>query len=347
MAQQTKPLNDSVVTVKRSDTLQRIKIKNFLLKNGPLATTIVIFFVLYLIGAWLYPAMSKPQVVFNLFINQASLLLVSIGMTLVIITKGIDLSVAGVIALTTAASAALLAAGVSPFVVMPLMLLMGIVFGFGQGWIIHFFKVEPFIVTLMGLFFARGMAYIITLSSLTITDPVYRYLALTKIYIPFLEKVYVYIPTFVGPVMLLIAIYLSFFTRFGRTVYAIGNNEQSALLMGLPVARTKLLVYAFSGLCSSMAGIVWGISLLSGYGGYAPGMELDAIASVVIGGTMLTGGVGTVIGTLFGVLINGTIVSILQFNGTLSSWWTRIGVGVLTLIFLGVQSLFYMRQKHS
>ena len=142
-------------------------------------------------------------------------------------------------------------------------------------------------------------------------------------------------------------IYLSFFTRFGRTVYAIGNNEQSARLMGLPVGRTKIIVYAFSGFCSALAGIVWSISLLSGYGGYAPGMELDAIASVVIGGTLLTGGVGNVIGTLFGVLINGTIVSILQFNGTLSSWWTRIGVGVLTLIFIGIQSLFYMRKKHS
>ena len=97
----------------------------------------------------------------------------------------------------------------------------------------------------------------------------------------------------------------------------------------------------------ALAGIVFSISLLSGYGGYAPGMELDAIASVVIGGTMLTGGVGNVIGTLFGVLINGTIVSILQFNGTLSSWWTRIGVGALTLIFIGIQSLFYMRKKHS
>jgi simple sugar transport system permease protein len=345
MAQQTKNFNDSLVTVKRSDIVRRIK--NFLLKNGPLATTIIIFFVLYLIGSWLYPAMQKPQVVFNLFINQASLLLVSIGMTLVIITKGIDLSVAGVIALTSAASAALLALGVSPFAVMPLMLVMGIVFGLAQGWLIHFFKVEPFIVTLMGLFFARGMAYIITLSSLTITDPVYRFLALTKIYIPFFEKVYVYIPTLVGPVFLLVTIYISFFTRFGRTVYAIGNNEQSALLMGLPVARTKLIVYAFSGFCSAAAGIVFSISLLSGYGGYAPGMELDAIASVVIGGTMLTGGIGTVVGTLFGVLINGTIVSILQFNGTLSSWWTRIGVGALTLIFLGIQALFYMRKKHS
>ena len=321
--------------------------KRFLLDNGPLLTTIVIFTLVYMAGGWMYPAMQKPQVFFNLFINQASLLLVSIGMTLVILTKGIDLSVAGVIALTTAASAALLAKGVSPFVVMPLMLGMGLVFGFTQGWIIHFFKVEPFIVTLMGLFFARGMAYIITLASLTIKDPVYRYLALTKIYLPFFEKAYVYIPTFAGPVMLLVTIYLCSFTRFGRTIYAIGNNEQSALLMGFPVARTKLTVYALAGFCSALGGIVFSISLLSGYGGYAPGMELDAIASAVIGGTMLTGGVGNPIGTLFGVLINGTIVSILQFNGTLSSWWTRIGVGALTLIFLGIQSLFYMRRKYS
>ena len=325
--------------------MQRIKF--FLLNNGPLLATITIFILVYFIGGQLYPTMQKPQVFFNLFINTAALLIVSIGMTFVIVTKGIDLSVAGMIALTSAASAALLVQGFNPVVVMILMLLMGIAFGLAQGSIIHYLKVEPFIVTLMGLFFARGMAFIITLSSLTIKDPFYRYLALTKINIPFFEKAYVYIPSLVGPVLLLVAIYLANFTRFGRTVYAIGNNEQSAMLMGLPVARTKLLVYAFGGFCSALAGIVFSISLLSGYGGYAPGMELDAIASVVIGGTMLTGGAGNVIGTLFGVLINGTIVSILQFNGTLSSWWTRIGVGVLTLVFIGIQSLFYMRKKHS
>jgi ribose/xylose/arabinose/galactoside ABC-type transport system permease subunit len=321
--------------------------KHFLIANGPLLTTITIFILVYFIGGRLYPAMQKPQVFFNLFINTASLLIVSIGMTFVILTKGIDLSVAGVIALTSAASAALLSNNVSPAVVMPLMLLMGIAFGFTIGSIIHFLKVEPFIVTLMGLFFARGMAYIITLAGLTINDPFYRWLALTKVPIPFLGKVYVYIPSLIGPLLLLVVIYLAFFTRFGRTVYAIGNNEQSARLMGLPVGRTKIIVYTFGGFCSALAGIVWSISLLSGYGGYAPGMELDAIASVVIGGTLLTGGVGNVIGTLFGVLINGTIVSILQFNGTLSSWWTRIGVGLLTLIFIGIQSLFYMRKKHS
>ncbi len=323
------------------------RIKTFILNNAPLLTTIVIFILVYIMGGVLYPAMKKPQVFFNLFINNASLLIVSIGLTMVILTKGIDLSVAGIIALTTAASAALLKAGFSPWVVLPLMLLMGTLLGFIMGCVIHYFKVEPFIVTLMGLWFARGMAYIITLTSLTINDEVYRYLALTKLYIPFFNKTYLYIPSLIGPILLLVTFYLLKFTQFGRTVYAIGNNEQSAKLMGLPVARTKLIVYSYGGLCSAIGGIVFSISLLSGYGGYAPGMELDAIASVVIGGTLLTGGVGNVIGTLFGVLINGTIVSILQFNGTLSSWWTRIGVGLLTLIFIGIQSLFYMKKKHS
>ena len=323
------------------------RLKPFLSSYGPLLTTITVFIVAYLTGGVLYPAMKNPQVFFNLFINGGYLLLVSIGMTFVILTGGIDLSVGGVIALTSAASAALLRGGVSPAIVIPLMILMGVAFGFTLGSIVHFLKVQPFIATLMGLFFARGMAYIISLESVTIKDGFYKFLALTSVPIPFIPDVYVYLPTLVAPIMLLVAIYLTYFTRFGRTMYAIGNNEQSALLMGLPVARTKILVYSFSGLCSALGGIVFSISLLAGYGQFATGTELDAIASVVMGGTSLAGGVGTVIGTLFGVLINQTIVSILQFNGTLSSWWTRIGVGALTLIFIGIQSLFYLRKKHS
>ncbi len=324
---------------------QRIRLS--LLNHGPLLITMLIFFVAYMLGGWMYPTMQKPQVFFNLFINNSSLLIVAIGMTMVVLTRGIDLSVASVLALTTVASAVLLKHGLPPAVVMPLMLLMGITFGFILGSIIHFFKVEPFIVTLMGSFFARGMAYIISLTSVTINNDFYRFLALTSIQIPFLPNAYVYLYALVGPLLLLVTIYIAFFTRFGRTVYAIGNNEHSAALMGLPVGRTKIIVYAFSGFCSALAGIVFSISLLSGYGQYAPSMEMDAIASVVMGGILLTGGVGNVIGTLFGVLINGTIVSILQFNGTLSSWWTRIGVGLLTLVFIGLQSLFYRGKKHA
>ena len=331
--------------IQRPSVTPRLKL--FLSKNGPLLLTFGVFLLAYFVGGQMYPTMRKPQVFFNLFINDGSLLLVSIGMTLVILTGGIDLSVGGVIALVSAASAAMLRSGSSPFFVIPLMILIGIALGTLMGWIIQVLKVQPFIATLMGLFFARGMAYIITIASITIKDPIYKKLALTPIHIPLFEKAYIYPTTLVGPVMLLVAVYLLFFTRFGRTIYAIGSNEQSAILMGLPVPRTKILVYAFSGLCSALGGIVFSMSLLAGYGQFATGMELDSIASVVIGGTALTGGVGNVIGTLFGVLIHGTIVSILQFNGTLSSWWTRIGVGLLTLVAIGIQSVFYIRRKRS
>jgi simple sugar transport system permease protein len=331
--------------MQQPNVTQRAKL--FLLRYGPLLLTFAVFLLVYIIGGQLYPAMRKPQVFFNLFINDSSLLLVSIGMTLVILTGGIDLSVGGIIALVSAASAALLRGGMSPYVVIPLMIVMGIALGTLMGWIIQVLKVQPFIATLMGLYLARGLAYIISLTSVTIKDAVYKKLALTPLHIPFIPNAYIYPTTLVGPIMLLVAIYLLFFTRFGRTIYAMGNNEQSALLMGLPVPRTKILVYAFSGLCSALAGIVFSISLLAGYGQFATGMELDSIAAVVIGGTALTGGVGNVIGTLFGVMIHATIVSVLQFNGTLSSWWTRIGVGVLTLIAIGIQSVTYIRRTPS
>jgi len=342
MAQQT----DAFVSSGQSRSTA-LRMKRFIFNNAPLLTTITIFVVAYFLAGRVYPAMQKPQVFFNLFINNAALLIVSIGMTLVILTGGIDLSVGGVIALTSVASAALLRGGTDPIVVIPLMILMGTLFGLVLGSIIHFLKVQPFIVTLMGMYFARGLAYIISLEAVPIENPAYKSLGLTPIVIPVIPNSYVYIYALIGPILLIVAVYLSFFTRFGRTIYAIGNNEQSARLMGLPAGRTKIAVYAFSGFCSSLAGIVWSIAFLSGYGQYATSLELDAIAAVVIGGTMLTGGVGNVIGTAFGVLITGTIISILQFNGTLSSWWTRIVVGVLTLIFIGIQSFLYRRGKRS
>jgi galactofuranose transport system permease protein len=339
-------LRTDALPIARSSFFEQ-RIKPFLLVNGPLLITILVFVIGYVAAGLAYPTMQKPQVFFNLFINNASLLIISIGLTFVILLKGIDLSVASVMAMTSVASAALLKNGMSPVLVIPLMLLMGITFGFVMGCIIHYLKVEPFIVTLMGSFFARGMGAIISNLSITIDNKFYRFLALTPVPIPLFENAYIYIYSLVAVLLLGVAVYLAFFTRFGRTIYAIGNNEQSAMLMGLPVARTKVIVYSFGGFCSALAGIVFSISLSSGYGYYAPSMEMDAIASVVMGGTLLTGGVGNVIGTLFGVLINGTIVSILQFNGTLSSWWTKIVVGVLTLIFIGIQSLFYMGKKGS
>lgn len=321
----------------------RVKIDR---KYVPILATIAVFVLLYLYGAILYKGMRQPQAFFNLLINNAFLLITSIGMTFVILTEGIDLSVGSMIALTSVASAALLEnMGLSPFIVLPLMLLMGIVCGGIMGAIIHYFKVQPFIVTLAGFFFFRGMCFFISLDAIPIRDPFYRTLALTRIPIPIFERAFLSIGAVVALIVLVVGMYVAHFTRFGRTVYAIGGNEQSALLMGLPVARTKIIVYAISGFCSTLAGIVFSISLLSGHGLYAMNVELDAIASVVIGGTLLTGGYGYVFGTLFGVLVTGLIQMLIQFNGELSSWWTRIAVGALTLIFITVQSYFANRRK--
>ncbi len=322
---------------------ERLKINR---KFVPLLATFGVFVLLYFYGFLQYKGMRQPQAFLNLFINNGFLLITSVGMTFVILTEGIDLSVGAVIALTSVASAALLEnLGLSPYVVIPLMLLMGTSFGGIMGAIIHFFKVQPFIVTLAGMFFARGMCFFISLNAIPISDPLYRTMALSRIQIPFFERAFLNLGAVIALVVLVVGMYIAHFTRYGRSIYAIGGNEQSALLMGLPVGRLKISVYALNGFCSALAGIVFSISLLSGHGLYATNVELDAIASVVIGGTLLTGGQGYVFGTLFGVLVTGLIQMLIQFNGELSSWWTRIAVGMLTLIFIGVQSLFTFNRK--
>jgi simple sugar transport system permease protein len=127
-------------------------------------------------------------------------------------------------------------------------------------------------------------------------------------------------------------------------VYAIGGSETSAALMGLPVAATLVRVYALSGFCAAMAGLIYSFYTLSGYSLHATGLELDAIAAVVIGGTLLSGGVGHVPGTLVGVLVLGLIQTLISFDGTLSSWWTRIVIGMLLLVFCLLQRLLVVRR---
>ncbi len=311
----------------------------------PLSATITMFFVAYALGAVYADGMRDPQVFFNLFRTSPFYLISAIGMTFVILTGGIDLSVSGVVALTTVAAAALLRAGWDPWTVMLLMLGMGMALGAIMGAFITYLKVQPFIATLAGMWFARGMCFFISDDAIPINDRIFRILGQTKILIPGLadpvtkQGDYISILVIVELVVLIAAIYIAHYTRFGRTVYAIGGNEQSARLMGLPVNTTKVLVYTLSGFCSALAGITLSIYVLSGHGLYARGFELTIIASVVMGGTMLSGGLGYVFGTLFGVLITGLIQTLIQFNGQLSSWWTNIVVGILTLVFIGVQSL--------
>ncbi len=324
------------------------KVSNFLYNNRrllPLSVTIILFFVAYAAGAASYSGMRDFQVFLNLFRNNPFLLISAIGMTFVIISGGIDLSVSGVVALTTVAAAALIREGWNPWVVMLLMLAMGMALGAVMGAFITYMKVQPFIATLAGMWFARGMCFFISDDVIPIRDPTYIILARTKLLIPGLadpvtqQGPFISIPVVVMMIVLVVAIYVAHYTRFGRTVYAIGGNEQSARLMGLPVDRTKMLVYVLNGFCSALAGITMSITVSSGHGLYAQGFELTVIAAVVIGGTMLTGGQGYVFGTLFGVLITAVIQTLIQFDGRLSSWWINIVIGLLTLMFIGVQSL--------
>jgi galactofuranose transport system permease protein len=310
----------------------------------PLAVTVTLFALLYGAGAYHFDGFFSLQVFLNFFIDNAFLAITAIGMTFVILSGGIDLSVGSVIALTTMVSAALVEhRGWSPASVIPLVLAMGSAIGLIMGLVIQYFRVQPFIATLAGMFLARGLCYLISIDSITIENAFYSDLAAFRIPLPFETSITVNVV--VALVVLLVAIYLAHFTRFGRTVYAIGGNEQSALLMGLPVARTKVLVYTFNGFCSALAGVVFTFYMLSGYGLHAQGMELDAIAAVVIGGTLLTGGSGYVVGTLFGVLIYGTIQTIITFQGDLSSWWTKIVIGLLLLAFCLLQQVFVRTRR--
>jgi galactofuranose transport system permease protein len=336
-------------------------IGNFFSKNRnyiPLMSTAFLALAAYGIGAYFFVGMRNPQVFFNLFRNSSFLLISGIGMTLVILTGGIDLSVSGVVALTTVASAVLLREGWNPWGVILLMLAMGMTIGAIMGSFIVYLKVQPFIATLAGMWFARGMCFFISDNVVAIDDRIFQILGKTKILIPGLTELavkqgnpapYISIPVVVAFALLIIVIYVAHYTRLGRTIYAIGGNEgrneQSARLMGLPVDRTKMLVYTFNGFCSALAGLSFSLFVASGHGLYASGFELDVIASVVMGGTMLTGGAGYVFGTFFGVLVLAVTQALIQFIGTLSSWWTKIVIGVLTLIFIGVQTMLANRKE--
>jgi simple sugar transport system permease protein len=311
----------------------------------PIFATAGLFLIMFAIGSGRYTGFLSGQVVLNLLIDNAFLLVVAVGMTFVIMTGGIDLSVGSMIALSTMICAWLVQQhGWPPYLVMPIALAVGALFGFVMGCIIHYFEIQPFIVTLAGMFLARGLCYTMSINSISIDDPVFTRLAQTRI--P-LGDVFISPSVLIALAVLLVAFYVLHYRRLGRNVYAIGGNEQSALLMGLPVARTKIAVYTISGFCSALGGVLFTFYTLSGYGLNAVGVELDAIAAVVIGGTLLTGGSGYVLGTLLGVLVLGVIQTIITFEGTLSSWWTRIVVGVLLFVFIVLQRAVAAGQPES
>ncbi|MBI9049489.1 MAG: sugar ABC transporter permease YjfF [Anaerolineaceae bacterium] len=313
--------------------MSRLKIDKKLL---PVMVTIGLFVIMFTAASLKYRGFFSLQVFLNLFIDNAFLLISAVGVTFVILTGGIDISVGAVMALVGVVVAFLVErAGFNPYLAIVLGIAMATLLGAGMGALITYFKFPPFVATLTGLFLARGLCYVISIESITINNPTLT--AISHYQIHFGEHGFISINVVIALVVLVAGILLAQHTRFGRVVYAIGGNEQSALLMGLPMERTKVLVYALSGFCSGVAGVVFSLYTLSGYGNNLVGYEMDAISSVVIGGTLLTGGVGYVVGSGFGVLIQGVIQNIIMFDGSLNSWWTKIIVGLLTLIFILMQ----------
>jgi ribose/xylose/arabinose/galactoside ABC-type transport system permease subunit len=304
-----------------------------------LLVTVALFVVTYTAGSVKFDGFFSLQVFLNLFVDGAFVAIAATGMTFVILSGGIDLSVGSVMALTTMITASLVQQHQwNPALAIGLALVLGAAIGLVMGLVIVFFRVQPFVVTLAGMFLARGSCYLIGIDSIGIDNELLTELSALRI--PLVFETSISLNVVLALVVVAAAFYVAHYTRFGRTVYAIGGNEQSAMLMGLAVARTKVLVYTLNGFCSALAGVGMTLYMMSGNPNHAQGMELDVIAAVVIGGTLLTGGSGYVVGTLLGVLLGGIIQSLITFEGTLSSWWTKIFIGLLLLVFCLLQRLF-------
>jgi ribose/xylose/arabinose/galactoside ABC-type transport system permease subunit len=305
-------------------------------KYIPLAATALVMIALYVLGCLLYPNFGSLRVVVNLFGDSAFLGIAAVGATFVILSGGIDLSVGAVIAFIGIFVASVISAGVPPVVAMAFALLIGTAFGAAQGSLIRFFDLPPFLVTLGGMFLMRGLAFVVREESLAIKHAFYRQ-TIRELAIPLAPRVSFPFTASCFIAVVIAATYVCVFTRFGRNVYAIGSNENSASLMGVPVGATKIGIYALAGFFSALGGCVATFYMQSGNPASFVGLELDAIAAVVIGGTLLTGGVGFVPGTLMGVLILGLIQTLITFQGNLNTWWTKIAVGLLLLLFIVLQ----------
>jgi simple sugar transport system permease protein len=302
----------------------------------------LVILVAMLIGAQAYFGnFLTPRVLSALLLDNAYLLVLAVGMTFVILTGGIDLSVGAVMAFTGMLGASMLSQGMPVVVVVPVMLVLGAAMGLFVGVLVQYFGVQPFIASLAAMFAARGLAFMVSLSSIRVEEPAVLWLQSTRLQG---EPGSFYItPTgIIALLVVLIGILILQFTRFGRTVYAIGGNEQSARLMGLPVVRTKLLAYVISGVCAGLAGVIFTAYTGASYPLNGIGTELDTIAAVVIGGTLLTGGSGFVLGSMIGVFVYGTIKTVISFLGAEQSW-TRITIGALLLVFVVVQRLLIAR----
>lgn len=332
------------------------KFKNITDTNLLLTITIVVFFVMY-IGAivLLGEGFEKPQTFLNILNSNAALIIVACGMSLVMITGGIDISVGGVVALVSMSCAVYLDYhDGNVFGAVVLALAIGLAFGLVQGFLVAYLDIQPFIVSLAGMFFARGMTTIVNTNPFNVENEAFVALKDTRIVIPGLGSVnrlgnYIDAKIEVGVVVALLVVALMFvilrWSKLGRAFYAVGGNPQSALMLGINVKKTRFLAHLTCSLLAGIGGFVYFMHVGSGSASHASGMEMNAIASSIIGGTMLTGGVGNIIGTLFGVLSLSTIQNIVSSAGLDQAWWTGITIAAMLCLFLVIQSVVIARKR--
>ena len=329
-----------------------------------LTITIVVFFVMYF-GAMIFQGKGflKLQTFLNILNANAALILMSCGLTLVMIIGSIDISVGGVAALVSMCCAVYLDRNVlnpeqeltpgNVAVSMLIALGIGLAYGLIQGYLIAYLDIQPFIVSLAGMFFARGMTTIVHTNPFNVENEAFNKLK-EPIRIAFLGTVNkkgklvpakIELGVFIALLIVLILFFVLRYTKLGRSFYAVGGNRTSALMLGINVKRTKFIAHLMCGILAGIGGYVYFLHVGSGAASHASGAEMNAIASSIIGGTMLTGGVGNIIGTLFGVLSLATIQSIVSSAGFDQAWWTGITVAAMLCLFLVVQSIVIARKK--
>ncbi len=319
------------------------KTRSIKIENISMIIAFCLFVIMFIVGSLRYDHFGTVSTFLNLFNDNAHLIVVAVGITFVLLTGGIDISVSSVVAFTCVFSAYLLQKGWSAIVVIPIVLLIGLLNGFCVGYCVQVFKIQPFIITLASQFLLRGMCAVVSTVSIPIENSFYKAAALKKITFKIggtTAKLYLYV--FLALLVVLVAAYVLKYTRFGRTIYAIGSNEQSAEYMGLDVKHVKIGAYMICSFCAALGGIIFSFYTLAGYSLQNMGMELDAISSAVIGGTLLTGGVGNVFGSVIGVLIQGIIQTIVTYQN-LNAWWTKVTVAALLCLFIVMQRLISIR----
>ena len=323
-----------------------------------LLITIALFFILYLSSVILFREnnFGKFVIFFNTFFNEKPYLLaISLGLTIVMISGSIDISVGGVIGLVAMVIAVMLTDhGANALWTIPAAIGIGLAFGMVQGFLVAYMKIQPFIVTLVGMFFARGMISVIRPVSVPITNVVFLGWSDTKLFIPFLynlrkngtrDVAYLVPAGIMVLVVLILLIILLKYTRFGRSLYAVGGNSQSALLMGIDPQRTKFFAHVICGLLAGIGGLVFTLGMPSGSPDYGRGYEIHAISSSIIGGAMLSGGVGLPIGTFFGVLINLLVQRVVPMLGLTEASWPTIITSAFLFAFIVLQSVLSIISK--